>query len=96
MAGNHKFLRDLSRNTIRGRLARIETGGFVPGAPRGMCRVFFDQSGKEVARAEHQQRFSKLRGWSCRLAPTEDPAHIFERDAIVWAFEARTAAQAWE
>jgi site-specific DNA recombinase len=89
MAGNHKFLRDLSRNTIRGRLARIETGGFVSSAPRGMCRVFFDQTGKEVARAEYGQKFSKLRGWSCRLAPTEDPTHVFEREAVGWAFTAR-------
>jgi site-specific DNA recombinase len=91
---NHKYLTDLSRNTTRGKASRIREGSFIAAAPFGMCKVFYDASGKEVGRAEHGERFPRANGWSCRLAPTSDPARQFELNAIIWAFYtyARTPA----
>jgi DNA invertase Pin-like site-specific DNA recombinase len=85
-AGNHKFLRDLSRNTLRGRIAARDRGSFIVGVPPGLCRVFYDASGREVARAEWNEKFRKQPSWTTKVAISECPSRQWERDAMVWAF----------
>jgi len=87
-AGNHKFLEDLSRNVLRGRIAAKDRGSFIVGVPPGLCRVYYDAAGREVTRAEWNEKFRKQSAWTTRVAISEDPSRQWERDAIFWAFRA--------
>jgi site-specific DNA recombinase len=84
--GNHKFLKDISRNVTRGRWAARERGSFLNATPPGIVRVFFDAAGNEMARSEWNERFKRAAGWSCRIAISDDPAREHEREAVRWAF----------
>lgn len=86
---NHDFLKKLSGDVTAGLRRRAADGKLgVSCAPIGMCRVFRDGAGKEIGREEWNDAGPKPKDCVSRIAPTSDPERQFERDAMVWAFNA--------
>lgn len=82
--GKHQFLIDLSRNITRSFANSQEARTFIRSAPLGMCRVFYDQHGREQTRANALEHFRRPHAWSVRLAPSNNEQ---EREGMRWAFE---------
>jgi hypothetical protein len=79
----HTFLRDVSRNVLRGQLANRDNGSMIKSAPVGMCRVYSDESGTEQKRVEYDEEFRKPKGWIYTLAVSARTAEV---EAMKWAF----------
>lgn len=79
----HTFLRDLGRNVLRGMLANIDSGSWMKTAPVGLCRVYYDESGKEQKRVEWDEHFRKPKGWTGKLAVG---GRTHEVEGMRWAF----------
>ena len=75
--GKHQFLRDLSRNTLRGQISNAERG-FLCGqaAPYGYDRMLVDEHGKHRQRIRNGEKFSKPRSWHVTLVPSDDPEKV--------------------
>jgi DNA invertase Pin-like site-specific DNA recombinase len=72
---NHRYLRDLSRDVCRGKLAAYAANYFNGGfAPYGFDLLLVNEAGEPVERIRRGHKVSfKKRGWHVALIPSEDP-----------------------
>ena len=71
--GKHQFLRDLSRNVMRGQISNAQRGWLCGRmAPYGYDRMLVDEAGVHRQRVRHGERFSKPRSWRTTLVPSDD------------------------
>ena len=82
---NKKYLTDLSRNVLRGKLDRAKQGFLVGGhAPYGFDRIFVDEAGNERQRVQVGEQTAKPRQWNVTLAPSKDEEKVA---TVRWLFE---------
>jgi DNA invertase Pin-like site-specific DNA recombinase len=82
--GKHAFLRDLSRNTLRGKLRNAKKAYFNGGTvPFGFDRLLLNDKDQPVRRLARGERTDKPRGWHTALIPVEDEAEL---EIVRWIF----------
>lgn len=83
--GKHRYLVDLSRNSLRGMIHYAKNGNLLGmPTPYGYDRVYFDESGKEMCRIQRGERFRKPRAWSAQLMPEQTRGEV---ETIRWLFK---------
>lgn len=82
--GKHQFLLDLSRNSLRGRIASAKRGTMVVSPAYGYDRLFSNEAGKAVRRVPYGQKFNKPKGWSVKLVPSKDAHQV---QTVRWLFD---------
>lgn len=89
---NHKYSRDLSRESLRGRLDRLQRQQWPNGAvPYGYDRVYTD--GTRVQRVTRHERFQKPRNWRLTLVECELEAGIVREVFKTYRKEATSLRQ---
>ena len=83
--GKHRFLVDLSRNSLRGMIRFARKGSLLGhSTPYGYDRLYFNAAGEEMCRVRRGERFRKPRDWSGKLVPSADAKEI---ETVRWLFE---------
>jgi site-specific DNA recombinase len=80
-----QYLRQVSRDTLRGQL-QAARAGWASGraAAYGLDRLLVDQNGVAQKRLKRGERYVKDRSWHVSLAPSDTPG---EADTARWLFE---------
>ena len=84
-AGDNKYSKDLSANTIRGQAEKAKQG-YSAGqlAPYGYDRMYVDESGQHRQRIKNGQKFAKPKTWRVVFVPSDKPEII---DTVQWIFD---------
>ncbi len=84
-AQKRQYLRQISRDTLRGQL-QAARAGWVSGraAPFGFDRVLVDENGQQRQRLKRGESYAKSRSWHVTLAPSDTPGEV---DALRWMFD---------
>ena len=82
--GKHQFLRDLSRNVVRGMIEQANKGVLFHHAPYGYDKVFYDEKDKLVHRVRFGVGFAKPKDWVAKLEISEDKQAV---DNVRWVFK---------
>jgi len=82
--GKHRFLVDLSRNSLRGMIRFAKAGHLLGMAtPYGYDRLYFNAAGEEMCRIRRGERFHKPRDWTAKLVPSSNAQEV---ETIRWLF----------
>ena len=84
-AGDNKYSKDLSANTIRGQAEKAKNG-YSAGqlAPFGYDRMYVDETGTPRQRVKNGEQFAKPKTWRVVFVPSDDPELI---ELIQWVFD---------
>lgn len=84
-AGDNKYSKDLSSNTIRGQVEKAKKG-YSAGqlAPFGYDRMYVDETGKQRQRVKNGEKFAKPKMWRVVFVPSDDPNQI---EIVQWVFD---------
>ena len=82
--GKHQFLRDLSRNALRGQIKSAERGDWHGVPPLGFDRQYYDERGDKVKLVSFGEKFRTPSAWRCRLAVSQDSATV---ELLRWVFD---------
>lgn len=71
--GKYQFLLDLSRNSVRGKIAKAASGHHAGGpAPWGYDRMLCDETGAHRQRVRSGEKVAKPKGWTTTLVLSDD------------------------
>jgi DNA invertase Pin-like site-specific DNA recombinase len=81
--GKHAYLIDLSRNTLRGKIASAKKGRSASNPPIGYDRQFYDEHDAPTCRVKYGEKFRRPKGWSVRFVLSE-AAGVAETVRWIW------------
>jgi DNA invertase Pin-like site-specific DNA recombinase len=83
-AQKRQYLRQISRDTLRGQL-QAARAGWASGraAPFGFDRMLVDENGQHRQRLKRGESYSKSRSWHVVLVPSDTPGEV---EALRWVF----------
>jgi len=84
-AQKRQYLRQISRDTLRGQLQSARAG-WASGraAPYGFDRMLVDETGQHRQRLKRGESYSKSRSWHVALVPSDTPREV---ETLQWMFE---------
>lgn len=92
-AGDNKYSKDLSSNTIRGQAEKAKQG-YSAGqmAPYGYDRMYVDEAGKAKQRVKNGVKYAKPKSWRVVFVPSDDPDKV---EIVRWIFESYVAGSGY-
>jgi site-specific DNA recombinase len=90
-AQKRQYLRQISRDTLRGQL-QAARAGWASGraAPFGFDRMLVDEVGKQRQRLKRGESYAKSRSWHVALVPSDTPGEV---EALRWIFHSYLGEQ---
>ena len=81
--GKHQYLRDLSRNVVRGMIETAKAGTRLVAPPYGYDKLIYNSQGDMIQRVQNGQRFSKPKEWKSKLDISNNHQAV---ETVRWLF----------